>query len=147
MNETEYETYLHDFIPITEKMQFSVERYAEDETVVKAAIGPNKSKKEIAFGGSIASLCLASAWSLLRCRLEKTGIAASIVIQKVETKYLDEISEDFRSISRFPETVDWDRFTEMVKRLGRGRVTIECEVESAGKSCAQFEGVFVASRR
>ena len=57
MNEEEYEAYLHDFIPITETMQFSVERYAEDEMVVKAAIGPNMSKKEIAFGGSIASLC------------------------------------------------------------------------------------------
>ena len=147
MNEEEYEAYLHDFIPITETMRFSVERYAEDETVVKASIGPNKSKKGIAFGGSIVSLCLASAWSLLRCRLEKAGIASSIVIQKVETKYLDEIAQDFRSISRFSETADWDRFTEMVERLGRGRVTIECEVESAGKNCARFEGVFVASRR
>jgi len=86
MNEKEYEAYLRDFIPITEAMDFTVERYSEEQAIVKAAIAPNRSKKGIAFGGSIASLCLASAWSLLRCKLEKAGIDAVIVVQKAETK-------------------------------------------------------------
>jgi len=146
MNEAEYEAYLRDFIPITQAMDFRIERYSAEEAVVRAAIEPNKSRKGMAFGGSIASLCLAAAWSLLRFRLEQDGIDATIVIQKAETRYLDPIEKDFKATASMAEGTDWDRFSEMIRRLGKGRVGIDCVVTSGDVVGARFFGRFVAIR-
>ncbi len=140
--EERYEKYLLDFIPITQSMDFSVLEYSSRQTTIKAGFEANKSKKDFAFGGSIVSLCLASAWSLLKCRMDEEGIDGVIVINKQDTKFRLPVTSDFVATSRFLSEENWERFKEMLDRMRRGRVTIESDVYFSDQLGATFNGVF-----
>ncbi len=140
--EKRYEEYLLDFIPITRSMNLSVIEYQSRQTIIRAGIEENKSKKDFAFGGSIVSLCLASAWSLLQCRMEEEEIEGVIVINKQDTKFRLPITSDFEATSRFESEENWVRFKEMLGRMRRGRVTINSEVFFDQKLGATFNGIF-----
>jgi len=80
----EVTAYLHQHIPVTRAMQFSVLPLSEGALKLSAKLTPNLNHQETAFGGSIASLGILAGWTLIHLRLRADLQKYKIVIQKSE---------------------------------------------------------------
>jgi thioesterase domain-containing protein len=54
------------------------------------------------------------------------------------------IAGSFTARSFFQTPAGWESFVRMLKRKGRGRVTVSCILEYDGQAAGRFEGEFVA---
>jgi thioesterase domain-containing protein len=59
--------------------------------------------------------------------------------------YLHPMPDAAEAVCSFDDPVAWARFSDMLERRGRARLTLHAEVHSAGRLCARFEGEFVAA--
>ncbi|WIY54233.1 YiiD C-terminal domain-containing protein [Devosia sp. YIM 151766] len=143
MNSEALAQILHDGIPLSRAMHVSVISASAAEVVLEAPLDPNINVHGTMFGGSVATLGLLAAWSLLHLRLEAEGIANQLVIQKTAMDYLLPIQGRVRPAARL-EAADWQKFRHMLERRGKARVTVTAEMLFEGKVAARMVGEFVA---
>lgn len=144
MQPEELAIYLHEQIPITAAMRVSVLRCSIEEVALQAPLAANTNHKRTAFGGSVSTLAILSAWSLLFMRLQGQG--NEIVIQENRTFYLRSITDDFTAVARHTDTAGWQRFERAFQRHGRARIRLSSRVFSNEAPVAEFEGRYVAFR-
>ena len=146
MNPAELERYLHEHIPLSHAMGVHVVRGDHDGVELAAPLQPNLNHHRTAFGGSIASLAILSAWTYLHLRLRSVVPGSLLVIQKSDFTYLKPITGEFTALCPAPEARDWDRFLAVFNKKGKGRLTLRSEVHCAGEMAGRFEGDYVAVR-
>lgn len=144
MNQAELERYPHDQIPLSRAMGVQVVNISLNKVVLRAPLAPNINHRKTVFGGSANSVAVLAAWSLLNVRLSQAGLPSRILIQRSTMEYLLPIAGDFTAIAALDDNADWDRFTRMLRRKGRGRISLGTTLDFQGKPAAQFEGDFVA---
>jgi thioesterase domain-containing protein len=142
----ELERYLHERIPLTRAMAVSVLSVDENAVVLQAPLAPNTNQRDTVFGGSASALAILAAWSLLHVRLRAEGIDNRLVIQRNTMDYERPITGAFTARSRFEDPERWRRFTQMLARKGKARVTVPAVLEQAGAVVARLSGEFVAIR-
>lgn len=142
MESEELTAYLHEQIPLTAAMRVSVLRCSADEVALQAPLSANTNHKRTAFGGSVSTLAIVSAWSLVFVRLRVT--ANEIVIQESHTSYLKPITGDFVAVCRHEDTPGWLRFERAFHRHGRARIHLQSRILSCDETAALFEGKYVA---
>lgn len=140
----ELEQYLHRHIPISRDMGVRVESVDGDGARLTAPLAPNINHRRTAFGGSVGSLAILSAWTLIHARLRGAGLPSRLVIQRSSVEYMHPINGDFEAWCRAPDTDTWERFRETLTRRGRARILLQAEVIEGGKVAGRFHGAFVA---
>lgn len=146
MSPAELEQYLHDHIPLSKAMEVSVVSIDEDAVTLRAPLAPNINHRETVFGGSASALAILAAWSLLHTRLRREGIAGRLVIQRNTMEYEQPICGEFVARSSLGQTEDWLKFTRMLARRGKARMTVTSVIEHAGQIAGRLTGEFVALR-
>lgn len=142
----EIEAYLHQHIPISREIGVRVVSVDAAGARLLAPLGPNLNHRSTAFGGSVASLAILSAWTLVHVRLRQAGISAGVVIQKSTVDYEAPIRGELEAFSASPAPDEWDRFVSALEKRGRGRLRLQATVRSEGVAAAHFQGVYVALR-
>jgi thioesterase domain-containing protein len=138
------ERYLHQHIPPARAMHVSVTSVHSDGVTLQAPLAPNINHQDTVFGGSASAVAILAAWSLLHTRLAALGVSSRLVIQRNTMHYDLPIAGPFTARSFINTPAAWDRFTEMLRRKGRARLTVSCILEYAGQAAARLEGEFVA---
>ncbi|YBV96899.1 thioesterase domain-containing protein [Phyllobacteriaceae bacterium JZ32] len=144
MTEGELQFYLHEHIPLSRAMQVEVVALQEESVILRAPLLPNINHRETVFGGSASALAILAAWSLVHTRLAREGIESRIVIQSNSMHYDAPISGTFSARSQLAVGANWGRFTEMLKRKGRGRIEISAVLDFEEGIAGRFSGEFVA---
>jgi thioesterase domain-containing protein len=138
------EAYLHEHIPISRAMGIRVEHADLEQVSLSAPLEPNVNHRSTAFGGSCASLAILAAGTLAHLRVQQTGIAARVVIQRGATEYLLPIRGTFVATAGSPGDAAWDRFVRGLGRHGQARIELDATVTSDGVLVATFSGAYVA---
>lgn len=144
MSPSEIEQYLHEHIPLSKAMQASVVALEADSVVLRAPLAPNINHRDTVFGGSASALAILAAWSLIHVRLHNEGISSRIVIHRNTMNYDLPIPGEFTARASLKQPGDWARFTRILKRHGKGRITVNSALEYAGHVTGRFTGEFVA---
>ena len=140
----ELERYLHEHIPLSKAMAVSVLSVDEFAVALQAPLAPNTNQRDTVFGGSASALAILAAWSLLHVRLRAQGIAGRLVIQRNTMDYERPIPGAFTARSLFEDLEQWRRFTHMLARKGKARITVSAVLEHAGGVVGRLSGEFVA---
>jgi thioesterase domain-containing protein len=136
--------YLHDHIPLTRAMQVTVLEATPDATLLAAPLAPNINHRDTVFGGSAAALATLAAWTLLHARLAAAGLPSRLVIQRNTMDYDAPIPADFTARATLQDPTHWKRFTAMLERKGRARITVTATLHCRGATVGRFAGDFVA---
>ncbi|MVS98017.1 YiiD C-terminal domain-containing protein [Devosia marina] len=135
--------YLCTHMPLSRSMAVSVVSASSTEVVLEAPLPPNLNVHGTMFGGSIATLALLAAWSVVHLRLEEEQFAGELVVSRSEIDYLRPVSGSARAIARL-DGLDWDRFSRQLDRHGKARLTVTAQVLSNEQIAARMVGTFAA---
>lgn len=141
----ELERYLHAHIPLSKAMQVAVIDVQPDYVILSAPLHPNINHRESVFGGSAAALAVLSAWSLVHTRLRAEALPGRLVIQRNTMQFAIPITGTFTARSFFTDETRWERFTCMLERKGKARISVSSTLDFAGREAGHFEGEFVAT--
>ena len=137
--------YLHTHIPLSKAMAVSVDSL-DDGVILTAPLQPNLNHRGTAFGGSIATLAILSAWTLVHVRLEQQSIPHRLVIRRNTVEYLKPISGPLQVHCLVPPEAKWEQCVAALTRKGKGRIQLEAEIRSNGLLAGTFQGEYVALR-
>ncbi|WP_341897713.1 YiiD C-terminal domain-containing protein [Ferrovibrio terrae] len=140
------ETYLHTHIPLSAAMQVAVVSAAAEAVTLAAPLAPNINHRSTAFGGSVSTLAILSAWSLVNLRLNAEGLHSRLVIQSNHMDYDAPIESDFTATATLADPAAWPLFIKMLQRKGRARIVVQSRVRCGAVTGGRFEGEFVAFR-
>jgi thioesterase domain-containing protein len=140
----ELERYLHDHIPLSRAMQVSVLDVQPDCVILSAPLPPNINHRDSVFGGSAAAVAVLAAWSLVHTRLLAAALPSRLVIQRNTMQFAMPITGTFTARSFLTDEQLWERFTRLLKRKGKARISVSCTLDFAGREAGYFEGEFVA---
>ncbi len=144
MTALEFETYLHERIPLSSAMGVSVIDISPEQVILGAPLAPNINYRDTVFGGSASALGILAAWSLLQAKLTALGISTGLVIQRNSMSYAHPIAGNFTAKALGPSSENWARFARTLRRKGRARITLSSTLWYQGKMAGTFEGDFVA---
>lgn len=131
-------------IPLTQHLGFEIIEASAEKVHLRARLKENTNHKSTAFGGSIYTLAVLAAYSLVYLGLDKENIKTNnIVIQKGEIKYLKPVTADFDVICEFNKPELYQKFFYCLDRWKKVRELMKVQVLCQGKVCAQLDGVFV----
>jgi thioesterase domain-containing protein len=140
----ELERYLHRHIPLSKAMQVSVLDVQSDSVTLSAPLPPNINHRESVFGGSASAVAVLAAWSLVHTRLLAAALPSRLVIQRNTMQFTTPITGTFTARSSLTNEQRWERFTHVLKRKGKARISVSCTLHFAGREAGCFEGEFVA---
>ena len=146
MSAVEFEQYLHVSFPASGLLGVSVEEAGPDGVRLRAPLETNVNVAATAFGGSLSTLAILSAWSWLRLRLDDLGFGGGLVIQRNTVEYLAPATGDFEAHAHAPAPEAWARFEHILSRRGRARIELRADVHSEGLHVVRFSGQYVALR-
>ena len=138
------ERYLRERIALTGPLGVRVAEANLECVRLSAPLAANINHSGTVFGGSAAAVATLAAWSLLHLRLAAAGISARTVIQRSRMEYDHPMTGDFEARCRLTDPRDWERFTGMLARRGRARLSLQATLDCAGQPVGRFEGEFVA---
>jgi len=138
------ELYLHRHIPLSKAMEASVVARDDGGIELSAPLPPNLNHRGTAFGGSVSSLAVLSAWTLLHVELGAAQLPSRIVIQKSEFTYLKPIDGEFRAVCLRPAPAVWNRFLTTLRRRGKARIALTASVFYGEVEAGLFTGDYVA---
>lgn len=143
MNPAALTAFLHDNIPLSRAMDVSVLHVNAGEVVLTAPLDPNINVHGTMFGGSVSTLGLLAAWSVLHLRLQAEHIANQLVIHKSAVDYLLPIRGAAKAIARLDD-IGWENFRTTLERRGKARLSVIAELLSEDQVAARLTGEFVA---
>lgn len=138
------ETYLHAHIPLSAAMQVAVVSVSPEAVTLAAPLAPNINHRSTAFGGSVSTLAILSAWSLVNLRLRAEGHHTRLVIQSNRMEYDTPIESDFTATAMLADAAAWPAFVKLLTRRGRARLVVQSVVRCGEVVGGRFEGEFVA---
>ncbi|MFS4461200.1 YiiD C-terminal domain-containing protein [Bdellovibrio sp. HCB2-146] len=112
---------------------------------IKADLEKNLNHKGTAFGGSLYTAAVLSAYALVLTGLRTRKIATeNIVIAKGSIDYLRPVEDDFEVICQFSTPEEENQFYADLLQKGRARKLLIAQIRSSGGSLrATFSGDFV----
>ncbi|MCW6532250.1 thioesterase domain-containing protein [Sphingomonas sp. MMSM20] len=138
------EQYLHRQIPLSAAMQVAVRAVMSDSVILSAPLEPNLNHKSTAFGGSISTLGILAAWSLVHLRLLDQGLTCEVVIQSNEMDYDRPITGPFTAASSLADPTAWPAFIKTLVRRRLARIEVHSELIFEEAVVGRLSGRFVA---
>lgn len=135
---------LHSQIPMTRLMKLSVKSLDETKLVTKAPLQININDKGTAFGGSLSTMTIISAWSLCYLIAKELNIEeANIVIFNNETKFLRPVTKDILCHTFRPSQEEIEELKAKIAQKGSGSIKLYSHIIEDEKVCVDFEGTYV----
>lgn len=128
-------------------MQLAVPRYTGDTLEMTAPLAPNINDKGCAFGGSMASLLTLVGWGLIELGLEAEGLDCDIYVGDSQIRYLMPVWGDLRGVAHFAAAGALAQVIEAVRKTGKGRADVVCEIMGERRAAATLAARFVAKLR
>ncbi len=144
MQKEEIEHYLFTHIPLSTAMRVRVVEADWDHVMMSAPLEPNINHRQSAFGGSVASLAMLAAWTLVYFRLRKLNHLARVVIHQNEMQFSKPITDKFEAVTDPVSDADWEHFDKVLQRKGIARIEVTVRIIYAGVEAGCFRGKFVA---
>lgn len=140
----ELECYLHEHIPLSKAMGVRIVQAVPDGVTLSAPLAPNINHRETVFGGSASALALLAAWALLYVRLADEKIDARVVVQRNTMNYDRPITAEFTATATIDDLDVWKKFCDMLRRKGRGRISVVSKLRCNDEHVGELTGDFVA---
>ncbi|MEX0603128.1 MAG: YiiD C-terminal domain-containing protein [Marinobacter sp.] len=141
---------INEVIPLTRSLAVELVAYDGRQLLVSAPLEPNHNHQGTAFGGSLYSVAVVSAWGLVELLLADAGLTGNILIQSGEMDYLEPVEGDFYALCTLTDENLMRRFHKSLARYGKGRLNLtaqifrgEASLTSGTKPLAAFRGRFV----
>jgi thioesterase domain-containing protein len=147
MEAKEFENFLHEQIPITKAMSFSVLEFSSKKVRLKAKLEPNINHKSTAFGGSINSLLTICGWAMVYANIKTLDSTAHIVVHKSSINYLAPINDDFTAECILDDENIINSFFNSYVKHKKGRLKLNVACISEEKVAAEYVGQYVAFRQ
>ncbi len=144
MTPQELQTKLHTQIPLTQLMQLCIDHINDKELITTAPLDVNINDKGTAFGGSLSTQTIISAWSVCFLLSQELNLEnSSIVIIKNETKFLHPVTKALSCHTFFPTKTQIEELQKKIEKKGSGSIKIHSQIIENEKTCVEFEGTFV----
>lgn len=138
------EQYLHEQIPLSAAMKVAVDRAGLESVVLAAPLEPNVNHKNTAFGGSLSTLGILAAWSLVHIRLLREDLRCEVVIQSNHMDYDRPVTGVFTARSGLASATSWPLFIKTLRRRKLARIEVLSELTSNQSVVGRLNGRFVA---
>ncbi len=119
---------LNEVIPLTRSLAVNLVAYDGRQLLVSAPLEPNHNHQGTAFGGSLYSVAVVSAWGLVELLLADAGLAGNILIQSGEMEYLGPVEGDFYALCTLTDEDLMRRFHKSLARHGKGRLNLTAQI-------------------
>ena len=141
---TELTLKIRDAIPLSESMQFSIDRLDLDEIRVSAPLAPNINIHGTGFAGSIYSLAVLTGWALCTHIIDELELDAELVVGRAEIAYRAPVRADLECYCSTDANVR-EAFLQEYRTRGKGRLKLEVTVGDLPQ--ASLQATFVAVAR
>jgi len=139
---------LHNEIPMTKYMQFTLEELNDESLITKAPLKPNINDKGTGFAGSLSTIATISAWCVCYLEASKLSLENSMIaIIKSDTSYKSPITKDFVCKTYLPSKEQIKLFEKKLREKNSSSLRIKGEIIEDGKLCLDFEGIYVIKKR
>lgn len=135
---------LHREIPLTKLMNIRILSYDNHSLITKAPLNININDKGTAFGGSLATMTIISAWSL--CYLisrELNILNSNIVVIKNENSYKKPITKDIICHTLKPSSNEIEILKRKLDEKQSASIKIISQIIEDGEICVDFTGYYV----
>lgn len=139
----ELKSYIRNNIPLTDFMDFNIDRLSDYSIKVSVPIESNGNHYGTAFGGSIATLGILSGWALLQSKMNNDNVKGTLVIKQSTTKYIAPGRTDFEAECSDLSEDKWEDFKNRLAGAGKAYITLHSELKSGGILIAKQESVYV----
>lgn len=131
-------------IPLSEAMEFEINRLTLESISVSAPLPPNKNIHGTGFAGSIYSLAVLTGWALCMHMLEQLEIDAELVVAKAQIRYRAPVTGDLECHCDADEAAR-DAFVQGIENQSRG--IIELAVDVGSEPAAELIATYCALAR
>lgn len=135
---------LHNEIPLTKFMNLEISDYTNSHLITKAPLDVNINDKGTAFGGSLATITIISAWGLSWLISKELGFNSSnIVVIKNEHSYKKPVTKDIVCYTLKPSKEDILLLKEKLQSKKSASIKINSEIIENNEVCVKFQGYYV----
>lgn len=140
----ELEKKLHTQIPLTRLMNLKVENYDDEKIITTAPLDININDKGTAFGGSLATMTIISAWSICWLITKELGFDSNnIVVIKNEHSYKKPVTKDIVCHTLKPSLEELNKLKEKLILKKSASIKIKSMIIEDGDICVDFDGYYV----
>ncbi len=135
---------LHKEIPLTKLMDLKIINYNDKELVTTAPLNININDKGTAFGGSLATITIISAWSICWLISKELKVSSeNIVVIKNEHSYKRPVTKDIVCKTFKPDIQEIKNLKEKLLSKGTASIKIKSQIIENGQICVDFIGFYV----
>ena len=135
---------IHESIPLSRAMQFSIDLMDQDSIHVSAPLEPNVNIHGTGFAGSIYSLAVLTGWSLCTHIMDELVMDGDLVVGNAEISYLAPVTGDLQCHCQ-ATAGQRQAFSQQFLERGKGRLALEISVGDLPQ--AVLKATFVAVAR
>jgi thioesterase domain-containing protein len=114
-------------IPLSEAMQFTIERLELEQIRVTAPLSPNINIHGTGFAGSIYSLAVLTGWALCTHIIDELGLDAELVVAHAEIAYRAPVKGDL-DCRASTDAAQRDAFLQSFRERGKARLVLDITV-------------------
>ncbi|MGM0519862.1 MAG: YiiD C-terminal domain-containing protein [Campylobacterota bacterium] len=135
---------LYSEIPLTKLMKLHIKEYSDSSLITTAPLDININDKGTAFGGSLSTITIISAWSMCYLISKELGYdSKNIAIIKNNTSYKRPVTKDIYCITKKPSIKDINSLKAKLEDKKTASIKIESNIIENDEICVKFEGVYV----
>jgi thioesterase domain-containing protein len=135
---------IHNAIPLSDAMRFSIDHLDLDEIRVSAPLSPNINIHGTGFAGSLYSIAVLTGWALCTHIIDESEIDAELVVARAEIAYRAPVVSDIEcSCSASGEKRD--EFLKAFRERGKGKLVLDIAIGDLPQ--ASLHATFVAIAR
>lgn len=140
----ELQNKLYNEIPLTKVMKIKIQDYNENELIITAPLKININDKGTAFGGSLSTITIISAWSLCWLISKELGFNSNnIVIIKNETSFRKPVTKDIICYTEKPSFEEIKLLKQKLETKKSASIKIESKIIEDAQTCVDFLGYYV----
>ena len=140
----ELQNKLYTEIPLTKMMEIKIQDYNEQELITTAPLNPNINDKGTAFGGSLSTITIISAWSLCWLISKELGFGSNnIVIIKNETSFKKPVTKDIVCHTKKLSFEEIKTLKQKLEIKKSASIKIESKIIENDEICVEFVGYYV----
>lgn len=138
------ENKLHNEIPLTKFMDLKILKYNEKKLITTAPLNKNINDKGTAFGGSLATLTIISAWSICWLITKELNLNSNnIVVIKNEHSYRKPVTKELICHTIKPNQNDIEKLKNKLLEKKSASIKINSQIIENGEICVDFVGYYV----
>lgn len=135
---------LYKEIPLTKYMNLKILNYNENKLITTAPLDVNINDKGTAFGGSLATMTIISAWSICYLISKELGFTSNnIVVIKNEHSYKKPVTKDIVCFTTKPSKEELEILKDKLLTKKSASIKIKAQIIEDDEVCVDFIGYYV----